>query len=236
MRVASAGALLIALATAPAEAQLGRWLERFGPGQPSLSDTRIADGLREALRVGTDTTVNLTGRLDGYFANEATRILLPEQVRRLEQPLRLVGHGPQVDEFVLSMNRAAERAAPLAREIFVDAIGRMTFEDARQIWSGPDDAATRYFQRTTSERLTAAFRPVIDRTLDEVGVTRQYRALVARVEQIPFARAESLDLGRYVTDRGLAGLFYVLADQERKIRTDPSARVTELLRDVFGRR
>jgi hypothetical protein len=111
----------------------------------------------------------------------------------------------------------------------------MTFDDARRIWSGPTDAATQYFKDKTTDQLTAAFRPVIDRTMDEVGVTRQYKDLVARFEALPFMRMDSFDLDRYVTGRALDGLFHVLADQERQIRTNPAARTTELLREVFGK-
>lgn len=231
-RLLLAGAAALA-GPAPAAAQLDRVLR--GLGGRRLDDARIGDGLREALRVGAERAVELTGRLDGYFANQAIRILMPERLRGLESGLRAVGVGAQVDEFVLSMNRAAERAAPAARGIFVEAIGAMSFDDVRRIWNGPDDAATRFFQGATAEPLAAAFRPVIDRTMDEVGVTRQDKDLVARFQALPFVRVGTVDLDAYVTGKALDGLFHVLAEQERQIRRSPAARTTELLREVFAR-
>lgn len=225
-------------AASPADAQLDRLLRGLpGIGQSGgLTDARIASGLTEALQVGTENTVALTGTSDGYFLNQAIKILMPERLRTLERGLRAVGYGPQVDEFVLSMNRAAERAAPHSKAIFWGAIGEMTFEDARKIWSGPDTAATEYFKGKTTDRLTAAFRPVVESAMNEVGVTRQYKELVGRFEQIPFVRSESFALDGYVVGKALDGLFHVLAEQEKQIRTNPVARTTDLLKDVFATR
>ncbi len=203
--------------------------------QGAPGEEKSAAGLKEALRVGVGNTVNLTGKVDGYFRNEAIKILMPKQLQSLEKGLRAVGYGPKVDEFVLSMNRAAERAAPQARDIFVGAIRQMTFTDARQILTGGETAATDYFKTKTSDELTAAFRPVVEKTMGETGVTRQYKDLVSRFEKIPFARSQSFDIDQYVVSRALDGLFTVLAGEERKIRKDPAARVTSLLRDVFGK-
>jgi hypothetical protein len=238
VRAALALALLM-LAAVPAAAQidLDRLLRGLPPslrGTTGLSDVRIGDGLKEALRVGTQNAVGLTGRLDGYFANQAIKILMPPELRRLEGGLRAVGLGDRVDDFVLSMNRAAEQASPQARQIFWDAIGGMTFDDARRILGGGDAAATDYFKAKTTDRLTAAFRPVVEARLDEVGVTRQYRALVDQARMIPFLNVESYDVDTYVVGKALDGLFHVVAEEERKIRTDPAARVTDLLREVFA--
>jgi hypothetical protein len=237
-RRAALGLLALALGRPGAAfAQLDQLLRGLGGAGrgAGLSDTTIASGLKEALAVGTANAVALTGRTDGYFLNEAIKILMPAQLRRLETGLRTVGFGPQIDEFVLGMNRAAERAAPLAKPIFVDAITAMTFDDARRVLAGGDTAATDYFRAKTTEPLTAAFRPVVGGAMNEVGVTRQYKELVGRFEAIPFMRAEAFDLDGYVTGKGLDGLFLVVADQERQIRTNPAARVTTLLKDVFGR-
>jgi hypothetical protein len=201
-----------------------------------LGDARIAEGLKEALRVGTENAVGLTGRVDGYFANQAIKILMPERLKSLEQGLRLIGQGERVDELVLGMNRAAERAAPAARGIFVDAIGEMGIDDARKILSGPDTAATDYFKGKTTPKLTAAFQPVVERSMNEVGVARQYKDLLAQAQAIPFFRTEDYDLNRYVVGKSLDGLFHVVGEEERKIRTNPTARTTELLREVFARR
>jgi hypothetical protein len=229
-----AAVLALGLGAAPAMAQLDRLLQGLGIGGGSLSDAKIGEGLKEALKVGTENTVNLTGKTDGFFANQAIKILMPEKLRTVETGLRTVGYGPQVDEFVLSMNRAAERAAPAARGIFGDALGAMSFDDARKIWSGPDNAATQYFRDKTSSKLTAAFTPVVDKAMGETGVTRQYKELMGRVESIPFMKTESLDIDHYVVDKSLGGLFHVLGEQEKQIRTNPTARTTDLLKEVFG--
>jgi hypothetical protein len=222
----------------PADAQIDRWLRGLsgGSGAAALSDGKIADGLKQALQVGTGNAVSLTGRVDGYLANEAIKILLPDNLRTLERGLRLVGQGALVDEFVVSMNRAAERAAPAARAIFVDAITAMSFDDARRILQGGDTAATDYFKQKTTPQLTSAFMPPVQQAMDEVGATRRYRELTTSLRSLPLGGAESFDLDRYVVGKSLDGLFTVVADEERKIRTNPSARVTDLLKDVFGSR
>ena len=235
IRALAVGAIVLVTA-APASAQLGRILRGLGLGQPGgLNDAKIASGLKEALQIGTQNAVNLTGRLDGYFRNEVIKILMPEKLQTLEKGLRLVGYGPRVDEFVLSMNRAAERAAPRAKAIFWDAIGEMSFEDARKILNGGDTAATDYFQDKTTDRLAAAFRPVVDKAINEVGVTRRYKELIGRYEAIPFVTSERFDIDQYVVTKALGGLFYVVGEEERKIRTNPTARVTDLLKEVFAK-
>ena len=203
--------------------------------QTGLSDSKISAGLKQALQVGAEQAVRLTGRPNGYFGNPNIKILLPNNLRTLEKGLRMVGYGPKVDDLVLSMNRAAEAAAPEARKIFVDAITAMTFEDARRILSSGDTAATDYFKEKTTPQLTAAFRPVVERTMSTNGVTRQYNALVAQYKSIPFARNQDLDIGHYVVAMALNGLFFELGQEERKIRTDPAAQTTNLLREVFRR-
>ncbi|MEE8224655.1 MAG: DUF4197 domain-containing protein [candidate division NC10 bacterium] len=235
IRALAVGAIVLVTA-APASAQLGRILRGLGLGRPGgLNDAKIASGLKEALQIGTQNAVNLTGRLDGYFRNEVIKILMPEKLQTLEKGLRLVGYGPRVDEFVLSMNRAAERAAPRAKAIFWDAIGEMSFEDARKILNGGDTAATDYFQDKTTDRLAAAFRPVVDKAMNEVGVTRRYKELIGRYEAIPFVTSERFDIDQYVVTKALDGLFYVVGEEERKIRTNPTARVTDLLKEVFAK-
>jgi hypothetical protein len=230
------GVLLVSV-TVPVSAQMDQLLRGLGglAPQSGLSEGQIASGLKEALQVGTQNAVNLTGKTDGYFGNQAIEILMPEKLRTLETGLRAVGYGPKVDEFILSMNRAAERAAPSAKQIFWDAIGAMTFEDARKIRSGGDTAATEYFRAKTSDKLTTAFRPIVEKATNEVGVTRQYKELVGRYQTIPFAKVESLDVDQYVVAKGLDGLFFVLGEEEKKIRTNPAARTTELLKQVFGK-
>jgi hypothetical protein len=228
--------LIVCVMAAPASAQLDKLLKGLGIGQPSeLSEAKIGSGLKEALKVGTENAVKLTGKTDGYFFNEAIKILMPEKLQKVEKGLRLVGYGPQVDEFVLSMNRAAERAAPAGKQIFWDAIGEMTIADAKKILSGHETAATDYFKGKTTDRLTAAFKPVVGKAMNEVGVTRQYKELVGRYEAIPFIKKETFDIDGYVVTKALDGLFYTIGEEEKKIRKDPAARVTDLLKEVFGK-
>ncbi len=233
-----AGLALIAATPRTAHAQLDQLLKNLPSlGAPSrLGDVRIGDGLREALKVGTEKAVGITGKTDGYFMNQAIKILMPPKLHGVETGLRAVGYGPQVDQFVLSMNRAAERAAPAAKSIFWDAIGAMTIDDARKILDGPNNAATEYFREKTTPQLTAAFRPVVERTMNEVGVTRQYSSLLGMAEGVPFLRTESLDIHGYVVGKALDGLFHVVGEQEKQIRQNPAARTTELLKEVFGSR
>ena len=165
VRIFAVWTVIILLTAFPAVAQ---------QGQRGLSDLQLGSGLQEALRVGTQNAVQLTGRLDGYFRHQAIKILMPKQLKLVEQGLRAAGLGSQVDEFVLSMNRAAERAAPRAGQIFLDAISTMTFDDVRQIMTGGDTAATQYFKPKTSDKLAVVFRPVVDQAMHEVGVIPQY--------------------------------------------------------------
>ena len=231
-----AAALLLAAAASLAQDPLD--ISKIFKSDPAskLSNADIVAGLKEALEVGTTSTVDLTGKLDGYFGNAAIKILLPSQFQNVEQGLRLLGQGQKVDELVLAMNRAAEKAAPAAKDIFWSAIKEMTFEDARKILSGGDTAATDYFRAKTTETLTAAFRPVVDASMTEVGVVQQYKQLLSAYQSVPFASAlPSFDIESYVVSKALDGLFTVLGEQERKIRTDPAAQVTGLLKKVFGK-
>lgn len=222
--------------TVPANAQLDRILRGLGSNtKTDLSDGKVVSGLKEALQIGTENSVKLTGRKDGYFGNEAIRILMPDKLRTVEKGLRAVGMGGQVDEFILSMNRAAETAAPKAKQIFWDALREMTFDDARKILTGGDTAATEYFKAKTSDRLTTAFRPEVETAMQEVGVTRQYEQLMGRAKAIPFMKTQAVDINSYVVAKSLDGLFFVLGQEEQKIRKNPAARVTPLLKEVFGR-
>lgn len=232
-------AMMLLATAAPAAAQLDRVLKGLGGlsgGGSGLSDAKIGSGLQEALKIGTENAVVQTGAPDGFLLNKAIKILMPRPLQSMEQPLRLVGYGPQIDEFVVSMNRAAEKAVPFAKEIFWDAIGQMTFEDARKILNGSDTAATDYFKAKTSKKLQAAFRPPVETVMADVGVTRQYNDLIGKYQSVPFAKSISFDINQYVTEKTTDGIFYVVAQEERKIRTNPAARATDLLKEVFGSR
>jgi len=203
-------------------------------GSGALSNDEITAGLREALEVGTEKAVALVSKVDGYYRNPDIKIPLPESVLKVEKLLRAAGYGQKVDAFELSMNRAAERAAPEAKSIFSNAITRMSFEDARKILNGRDNEATLYFKDKTSGQLQELFKPIVKEAMGEVGVTRTFQDLNARAESLPFGKSFSFDLDQYVTDGALKGLFKMLAEQERQIRTEPAARVTDLLQKVFA--
>jgi hypothetical protein len=231
--------LAVALTPRGAGAQLDELLKQLPPlggGRGSLGDVKIGQALKQALQIGTENAVKLTGRTDGYFKNEAIKILMPEKLKTFERALRTVGHDRDVDDFVLKMNRAAERAAPAAKKIFWDAIGEMTIDDARGILDGRETAATDYFKSKTTGQLTSAFSPVVHGTMAEVGVTKRYEDLFGQARRIPFLDLEAFDLDRYVVGKALDGLFHVVGDEEKRIRANPAARVTELLREVFGAR
>lgn len=203
---------------------------------PELTDDKITSGLKEALQVGTENAVKKTGREDGYYGNPDIKIPLPQNMQKLERGLRIAGYGPKVDEFILSMNRAAEQAAPEAKKIFLDAILAMTFEDARKLLKGGDTSITEYFQDKTTPALTAAFTPIVEDALQKHEVTRKYDALTAKARTIPFLRNQTVDIKEYVVAQALNGLFFMLSEEERKIRKDPAAQVTSLLKEVFGKR
>lgn len=227
--------LMFVPAYGPVYGQLDSLLDKLkGVNKTGLSDAKIGSGLKQALQVGTENAVKSTGKQDGYFANEAIKILLPAKLRTLEKGLRIMGKGAEVDQFVLSMNRAAEQAAPLAKPIFLDAVQQMTFEDARKILRGGDTAATDYFKLKTSDKLATAFKPVVEKAMANTGVERQFNKLMGSVPALPFGKPEALDINRYVVTKSLDGLFLVLGQEEKKIRTDPAARVTPLLKQVFG--
>jgi hypothetical protein len=199
-----------------------------------LSEDTIVRGLKEALEIGTEKAVSRVSQVDGYYRNPNIRIPLPGPVEKAESVLRTVGYGDQVDAFEKSMNRAAERAAPEAKRLFWEAIRQMKVEDARNILEGSDDAATQYFKEKTSVRLHEIFKPIVHDTMGEVGATRYYQDLDRKVTSMPFGETFRFDLDEYVTDEALDGLFYMVAQEEKRIRQDPAARVTDLLKEVFG--
>jgi hypothetical protein len=225
-------ALLVALAACPTMDQLTRSVSV--PGSPRLDEDTIIAGLKEALQVGARNAVEAVSRTDGYYASPLIKILLPPELEKVGDKLSDLGMERKVDEFVLSMNRAAERAATEALDIFVDAVLEMSLEDARSILSGADNAATVYFEEHTRDQLARVFLPHVSDSMDKVGLTRLFKLLMDTYNAIPFVEKQSFDLDAYVTAKALDGLFTVIAAEEKKIRTDPAARITELLRKVFA--
>jgi hypothetical protein len=193
-----------------------------------------AAGVRETLSVASDRAVALAAKPGGFLDNASIHIKLPKSVRKIGNALRAVGMGKQVDELEIGLNRAAERASAEAKPVFVDAIKRMTLQDAIGIVRGGDTAATDYFRGATEETLRARFRPIVASSLAKVGARRQYDSLVESYRALPFAEPTSLDLDDYTTKKTLDGLFALLAQEETKIRKDPAKQTTALLRTLFG--
>jgi len=195
-----------------------------------------AAGLKEALAVGTGNAVQALSKPDGYFGDAAVKILLPGKLQTAADVLKKAGYQKEVDELILSMNRAAESAAPKARPIFENAVKNMSFEDASKILNGGNTAATDYFKSKTSSQLTEAFKPAVSDSMNQIGVTRAYKALTDRyTSMVPFGQVDSFDLDRYVTQKSVDGLFVKIGQEEARIRTNPAARTTELLKKVFGK-
>ncbi len=214
---------------------VGGILEGGASGEDGLGEDDVIAGLREALRIGTENTVGSTSRLDGYLGNELIRIAMPEELEPIASTLRAAGLGAYVDELETGMNRAAELAASEAREVFWDAIMSMSIQDAFGILEGGDTAATEYFRERTWSEIKGRFHPIIEGKMDEIGLSRLYSRFSDAYYSIPLTGTPALvDLDEYVTDRALDGLFTMLALEERKIREDPAARTTDLLRRVFG--
>jgi hypothetical protein len=196
---------------------------------------KVVAGLKEALSIGTGNAVVDVSKTGGYFKNQAIKILLPQEIQNTGQMLRQFGFGGVVGDFEQSMNSAAEQAAPKAKAIFINAITQMTFDDARRILNGPDTAATDYLRTKTSASISRQFRPIVTDSMNRVGVTRYYKQMVTPLKMLPIDSPVPVDLDGYVTEKALDGLFAMVAEEEKKIRLDPAARVTDLLKDVFGK-
>lgn len=200
----------------------------------SLSESDIAKGLKEALTIGAKNASSQLNVLDGFNKNTKVRIPFPEDAQRVATKLREMGFGKKVDAFELTLNRAAEQAAKEAAPIFVNAITSMTITDAKNILTGADTSATSYLRTKTSDPLANAFSPHIKKALDSTTATRKWTELATLYNRIPLVNKVETDLVKYTTDRALKGMFMVVADEEIKIRKDPAARVTDLLKQVFG--
>ncbi len=223
---------LVLIVLIASSATLGQTTRR----QTALSDLDISRGLREALNKGVRNAVADLGRRNGFLDNSRVRIPLPKELRRSEKALRAMGQGRRVDEFIESMNHAAEEAVPVALDIFVDSIMQMTFDDARQIlFSRQDDAATQFFRRTSEDRLREEFRPIVERFTEQVGVTQKYKQMIGRYGFLGrVVGQDASDIDGYVTEKALDGLFLLIADEEQRIRRDPVGRTSAILRAVFG--
>ncbi len=201
----------------------------------NLTGSDIASGLKEALRVGISKGADQASATDGYFKNPLLRIAFPPEAQKVAARLRQIGFGPQVDKFELSMNRAAEDAAKKAKPVFIKAITSMSIQDAVGILRGQDDAATQYLRRTSGQQLVTEFTPIIDSTLKKNNATRYYSELVTVYNKIPLVQQVNPDLTQYATNKAVDGLFVLVAQEEKRIRENPAARVTDLLKRVFNK-
>jgi hypothetical protein len=204
------------------------------PAQQTLTTSDIIAGLKQALEIGTNNSVSFLGKADGFYGNPLFKIPFPEEAKVVEEKLRDLGMHRLLDDFIRTMNRGAENAVKLAAPIFVDAIKQMSFDDARNILRGPDDAATEYFRSKTSDRLAELFKPEVQSALDRVDATKYWGDITTTYNRIPFVKRVETDLSKYVTEKTMNALFTKVAEEEKLIRTDPAARVTDLLKKVFG--
>jgi hypothetical protein len=213
-------------------------------GLGALSQDQMVQGLKEALGKGVEHAVATLGRDGGFLTNLNVKIPMPEKLRSVEKTLRTLGQNKMADDFVGSMNHAAEKAVPEAAAVFGDAIKQMSIADARTVLTGPDDSATQYFRKTTQTNLFARFHPIVQKATEQVGVTAQYKQMMAKVSGAgslggmlggsSLLSPDTLDLDGYVTNKALDGLFKMVAAEEKRIRENPLARTTDLLQKVFG--
>ncbi|MGC4034614.1 MAG: DUF4197 domain-containing protein [Chitinophagaceae bacterium] len=212
---------------------IGKVLGGSGGLGSGLSSDEIANGLKEALQVGATKGSDKLSAVDGFFKDAAIKILMPDEAKKVEKTLRTMGLGAQVDEAILSMNRAAEDAAKSAAPIFINAIKSMSISDALGILQGGDNAATNYLKSKTTSALTEAFRPVIEKSLEKVNATKYWNTLFTTYNKVALQKVNP-DLPAYVTEKGLSGIFYQVAQEEKQIRQDPLARTSDLLKKVFA--
>ncbi len=201
----------------------------------ALSNDDIINGLKEALSVGAENTSKSLNKTDGFFKNAALKILMPAEAQKAEKTLRQFGMGAMVDKAILSMNRAAEDAAGGISTIFINAIKQMTVTDGLKILRGGDFAATDYLKKTTTFELTEKMRPVIEASLSKVNATNYWKDVFTTYNKLSFSKQPvNTDLSSYVTEKSMTGIFYSIGEEEQKIRKDPAAQVTDLLKKVFG--
>lgn len=204
------------------------------PALSNLSQAEMAQGLKEALSKGVKNAIAQLGKNGGFLNDPSVRIPMPAELAQVEKLMRSLHQDKLADEFVATMNHAAEKAVPQAAGIFADAIKSMTLDDAKAILTGPDDAATQYFRKKSEAQLTERFRPIVAEATDKAGVTSAYKRMMAKSGMLAIMLGNSNDLDGYVTNKALDGLFAKLAIEEKAIRTNPVARTTDLLKKVFG--
>ena len=237
--IASAALSFFIVATTQADS-IGSQLEQQilrTPNKGKISQTEAAVGIKEAMAQGVKRAITQLGREDGFNNDPVVRILVPKQMRKIADMARQLGAGKKVDQFELSMNRAAEKAIPAAADIFADAVRQMTVQDAINIVRGDEDAGTQFFRRVTEDKLRAKFMPIVADATVKTGVTKRYKEMSGKNSGITklLGGGESIDLDRYVTDKSMDGLYHYAAEQEKDIRKNPLKQSSNLLRKVFGR-
>jgi len=214
---------------------LGAWLNvAAAAGLDKISNQDAIAGLKAALEKGSSAAVNNLGRSDGFFGNDRVKIPLPESLKRYERLMRGVGMGKYADELILTMNRAAEAAVPEAKVLLVDAVKRMSVQDAKGILTGGDTAGTEYFKRTTSDPLRARFLPIVQQATRKVKLAESYNNYAGQAAKLGLVSKEHASLDAYVTQKALDGLFFMIGEEEKKIRRDPVGAGTDIIKKVFG--
>jgi hypothetical protein len=198
------------------------------------TQTEVVAALKDALKVGITNAVMQTNKTDGFYGNSLIKIPMPPEADKIKKALTDIGYTKPIADFEQSLNRAAEQASGKAVDIFVNSIMQMTITDAMGIWKGNDDAATQYLKKTSTAQLEAAFSPITKKAIESVGVTKYWNDVAGIYNQIPFVTPVNPDLEKYVNHEAIDGLFLLIAKEEKKIREDPAARTTEILRRVFG--
>jgi len=206
----------------------------FAAGVGDLSNREAVSGLKAALKQGSEVAVRQLALENGFFGNDRLRIPLPESLRRVEGVMRSVGMGREADELVLRMNRAAEAAMPEAKSLLVDAINKMSLQDAKGILTGGDDSATQYFKRTASVPLANRFLPIVAKAMEHVRLAEQYNQFAKRGVRLGLIKEADANLENYITGKALDGLFLAIAEEERKIRQDPAGAASAIVSKVFG--
>jgi hypothetical protein len=203
-------------------------------GVADLSNADAVSGLKQALTDGSAAAVKMLGQDNGYFGNAKVKIPLPPNMQKIESGLRMMGMKKQADELVLSMNRAAEAAAPEAKQLLVDAVKKMSVQDAKSVLAGGDTAATDYFRRTTQDQLTQRFLPIVKKSTDRVGLAQQYNSLAGQGASLGLVKKDDATIETYVTRKALDGLYLMIAEQEKALRQNPVGATSDIVKKVFG--
>ncbi len=198
------------------------------------TSAEIGEAFKEALRIGTESVVTKLGAMDGFNADPAIHIPLPEKINKAKRILTKIGMSHLADDLELKLNRAAEAATPKAKDLFLKAISEMTFEDIKNIYNGPEDSATEYFKRKMSPDLKKEMEPIVEDALSKVGAVKTYEEFIGQYKNLPFVPDVKADLTEYTIEKALEGIFYYLAKEEASIRKDPAKQTTALLKKVFG--